>query len=136
MQKCNITRHSFTETISNLLQKHFGEYYYDIFTASPLLIYLNNKTRAANRGSKSRNSFANHYALYVLIEDYIKNGFLNKNCTKKYSQYEGARFTDLFIRQRELPFGAKLQNHALNSRLNDEFKNFFPLLILFLLLEM
>jgi len=26
----------------------------------------------------------------------------------------------------ELPFGQKLQNHALNARLNDEFKKFFP----------
>jgi hypothetical protein len=44
-----------------------------------------------------------------------------------YSKYEGAKFSDLFKRQRELPFGAKLQNHALNSRLNDEFKKFYPL---------
>jgi hypothetical protein len=45
---------------------------------------------------------------------------------KKYSEYEGARFTDLFTRQRELPFGSKLQNHALNARLNDEFEKFYP----------
>jgi hypothetical protein len=32
----------------------------------------------------------------------------------------------LFQRQRQLPFGAKLQNHALNSRLNDEFRKFYP----------
>ncbi len=126
MQTYNIKHHSFTYTIINILQKNFGEYCCDILSASPLLIYINNKTKSANRGSKSRNSFANHYALYVLIEDYIKNGFLDEKCQKKYSQYEGARFTDLFIRQRELPFGAKLQNHALNSRLNDEFKKFFP----------
>ncbi len=31
-------------------------------------------------------------------------------------------------RQRELPFGTKLQNHALNSRLNDEFRKFYPTL--------
>ena len=34
-------------------------------------------------------------------------------------------FSQLFKRQRELPFGAKLQNHGLNSRMNDEFKKFF-----------
>lgn len=28
--------------------------------------------------------------------------------------------------QRELPFGQKLQNHALNHRLNEEFKKYFP----------
>jgi hypothetical protein len=32
----------------------------------------------------------------------------------------------LFQRQRELPFGSKLQNHALNHRLNEEFRKFFP----------
>jgi hypothetical protein len=30
------------------------------------------------------------------------------------------------IRQRQLPFGERLQNHALNSRLNDEFHKFYP----------
>jgi hypothetical protein len=29
-------------------------------------------------------------------------------------------------RQRQLPFGSKLQNHALNHRLNQEFKRYFP----------
>jgi len=29
-------------------------------------------------------------------------------------------------RQRELPFGGKLQNHGLNDRLNGEFRKFFP----------
>lgn len=29
-------------------------------------------------------------------------------------------------RQRELPFGTKLQNHALNQRMNQEFKKYFP----------
>jgi hypothetical protein len=32
----------------------------------------------------------------------------------------------LFARQRELPFGRKLQNHHLNNRCNDEFRKFFP----------
>jgi hypothetical protein len=88
--------------------------------------YLNNKTRAANRGSKARGAFANHYALYVVVEDYINKGFYSGKTTVPYSKYEGARFSDLFRRQRELPFGAKLQNHALNARLNDEFKKFYP----------
>lgn len=95
----------------------------EILNCSELIQYLNFKTKAANRGSKSRAGFANHYAIYVLIEDYLKNGF-DKSGT--YSDYEGARFSDLFIRQRELPFGNKLQNHALNHRLNEEFKKCFP----------
>jgi hypothetical protein len=32
----------------------------------------------------------------------------------------------LLKRQRELPFGSKLQNHALNHRMNEEFRRYFP----------
>ena len=118
--------HAFTSTILEILERHFGENAKDILAASTLLGYLNNKTRAANRGSKARGAFANHYALYVVIEDYIKKGFYKGEAKLPYAKYEGARFSDLFRRQRELPFGAKLQNHALNSRLNDEFRKFYP----------
>lgn len=126
MLKFEIARHSFTATIIGILQQHFDEYSEDVFQASSILGYLNNKTKAANRGSKARGAFANHYALYVVVEDYIKNGFADGHVAIPYSKYQGARFSDLFIRQRELPFGAKLQNHALNARLNDEFKKFYP----------
>ena len=126
MPKFEIATHAFTSAIIEVLQRHFGEYAEDIFQASSILGYLNNKTKAANRGSKARGAFANHYALYVVVEDYIKNSFADGQTTIPYSKYQGARFSDLFKRQRELPFGAKLQNHALNSRLNDEFKKFYP----------
>lgn len=127
MPKYDIAQHSFTSQIVEILRKHFGEYAEDIFQASPVLGYLNNKTKAANRGSKARGAFANHYAIYVIVEDYIKNGYADGKATEPYAKYQGARFSDLFKRQRELPFGAKLQNHALNARLNDEFKKFYPL---------
>jgi len=126
MLKFEITNHSFTASINLILDRHFSEYSKDVFEASPLLGYLNNKTKSANRGSKARGAFANHYALYVVIEDYLAKGFLNGKANIPYSKYEGARFSDLFRRQRELPFGAKLQNHGLNARLNDEFKKFYP----------
>ncbi|MDF5738941.1 MULTISPECIES: restriction endonuclease [unclassified Nostoc] len=87
--------------------------------------YLNIKTKAANRGSKSRAGFANHYAIYVLVEDYLNNEFHLKD---GYDEYQGAQFSTLFTRQRKLPFGDKLQNHALNHRLNEEFKKYFPTL--------
>ena len=118
--------HAFTPSILDVLKKHFGDYATDVFTSSPILGYLNNKTKAANRGSKARGAFANHYALYVVVDDYITRGFADGKAGVPYSKYEGARFSDLFRRQRELPFGSKLQNHALNSRLNDEFKKFYP----------
>ncbi len=117
--------HPFTEIILAILRKRFRGAAKDIFEKSLLVQYLNVKTRSANSGSKSRGAFANHYALYVLIEDYITKGFLSKK-RGDYKGYAGARFTDLLQRQRELPFGAKLQNHALNSRLNDEFAKYFP----------
>ncbi|MEE4132444.1 hypothetical protein V2I60_16665 [Pseudomonas viridiflava] len=126
MQIFESTHHAFTPSILDILRLHFGDYASDIFTNSPILGYLNNKTKAANRGSKARGAFANHYALYVIVEDYINKGFANGEAGIPYSQYEGARFSDLFRRQRELPFGTKLQNHALNSRLNDEFRKFYP----------
>ena len=121
-----ITRHGFTPAILEILEGHFGDYASDIFANSPILGYLNTKTKAANRGSKARGSFANHYALYVVVEDYIQKGFFDGTADTSYTKYEGARFSNLFRRQRLLPFGSKLQNHALNSRLNDEFRKFYP----------
>ena len=126
MPALEIPRHAFTPTILSVLARHFGEYAPDVFSNSPILGYLNHKTKAANRGSKARGAFANHYALYVVVEDYIRRGFGDGTVGVSYSKYAGARFSDLFRRQRELPFGSKLQNHALNSRLNDEFRKFYP----------
>jgi hypothetical protein len=60
------------------------------------------------------------------VEDYINNGFLGGEAHIPYTKYQGARFSDLFRRQREMPFGAKLQNHALNSRVNSEFEKYYP----------
>lgn len=115
--------HDFTTVIRGTLSKHFGEVAEDLFEKSPLLQYINLKTVSATRGSKARSSFANLYAIYVLAEDYVHQGFDKKG---DYSKYEGAQFSRLFKRQRELPFGRKLQNHALNHRLNEEFRKFFP----------
>lgn len=118
-----IVQHEFTKTIISILEVYFPSLGDKVLNSSELLQYLNIKTRSANRGSKSRPAFANHYAIYVLIEDYLNKEFHIKN---GYDDYEGAQFTLLFRRQRELPFGSKLQNHALNHRLNEEFKKYFP----------
>jgi len=115
--------HTFTATIKQILENHFGNKSEDIFEKSLLLQYLNLKTKSANKGAKARASFANLYAIYVVLEDYIQNQFDKQG---DYSKYEGAIFSKLFQRQRELPFGSKLQNHALNNRLNSEFQKFFP----------
>lgn len=127
IEPSDVVRHDFTPTILTVLEKHFDDCGIEILSRSPILGYLNRKTVAATRGSKARGSFANIYALYVVVEDYIAKGFFAGNAQTPYAQYEGARFSDLFRRQRELPFGAKLQNHALNSRLNEEFRKFYPM---------
>lgn len=115
--------HDFTPVIKDILARHFTNKAEDLFDKSSLLQYINLKTVSATRGSKARSSFANLYAIYVLVEDYIKHGYHKKG---DYSKYEGAQFSKLFKRQRELPFGGKLQNHGLNDRLNGEFRKFFP----------
>lgn len=115
--------HLFTKKIKDILKSNFGATATIIFEKSELIQYINLKTRSAGKGSKSRSSFANLYAIYVIIEDYIDNNFHQKG---DYSSYEGAFFNKLFTRQRELPFGSKLQNHALNNRMNSEFEKYFP----------
>ena len=110
----------FKNEIDNIVISTFGET--DgilILKSSDLIKYLIAKTKSANSSSKARGSFGNLYAIYVLIEDYLSKGFDKSN---EYKNYAGATFSALFTRQRQLPFGAKLQNHALNHRMNMEFK--------------
>jgi len=64
--------HEFTAQILDVLRNDFGDRGVSVFEKSHLLQYLNIKTRSAERGSKSRGSFANLYAIYVLVEDYYR----------------------------------------------------------------
>ena len=89
--------HSFTQTITAVLQNNFGAQADELFERSLLLQYINLKTRSANRGSKSRSSFANLYALYVLAEDYLKGGF---DKAGDYSKYCRTRCGSLLQRGR------------------------------------
>lgn len=124
----SVLRHGFTDKIIEILNRHSDGNGEELLRSSEILQYLNIKTKAANRGSTSRAGFANHYAIYVLVEDYISGGFHKSGSgSGSYSDYDGAQFSVLFRRQRELPFGSKLQNHALNHRLNEEFKKYFSL---------
>ena len=114
--------HEFTKIIKTILEEKFGDVGAQILRESQLILYLNIKTKSSNKGSKSRGSFANLYAIYVLVEDYLVKKF---HQTGMYSDYEGALYTNLSKRQRELPFGQKFQNHGLNHRMNEEFKKYF-----------
>lgn len=120
-----IEEHDFTKVINRILIEEFGDKAEAIFRNSELLIYLNIKTVSASRDSKARSSFGSIYAIFVLVEDYVERGF---NISGDYGDAVGANFSDLLARQRELPFGSKLQNHALNHRLNQEFRKYFPVL--------
>ena len=91
--------HDFTNIIISQIENYFKIDGKDFLQLSPLLEYINIKTKSANRGSKARGSFANLYAIYVLVEDYIKVVYRNG---KDYSKYEGASFSDLFTRQRKI----------------------------------
>lgn len=76
--------HVFTNNIKAILKKNFGKNAETLFEKSLLIHYLNRKTRSANRGSKARGSFANLYAIYVIIEDYIAKNYDKKgDCLAK-----------------------------------------------------
>ena len=51
--------HEFTKTIKKILKENFGASGEQVFAVSELIQYLNIKTKSANKGSKSRGSFAN-----------------------------------------------------------------------------
>lgn len=92
-----------------------------ILNESFLIQYLDKKTKSVYKSSKSRASFASIYAIYVLVKDYIEV----ISTKRKYIGYEGMQFSKALRTVRLLPWGEKLQNHALNSRLNEEFRKFF-----------
>lgn len=113
--------HTFTAKIKLIIEDYFGQDANDVFEKSHLLQYINLKTKSANN-SKARANYGSIYPLYVLVEDYLIKGF---DESAAYSTYEGATFSILRTRQRELPFGSGLQNHALNNRINSEYQKYF-----------
>ena len=90
------------------------------FEKSPLIKYLDLKTGAIFGNTKTRRSLANIYAIYAILHFY-SHDFYEK--PDEYREFDGYDFTKLFSFYRGLYGGEKLQNHALNSRVNGEFKN-------------
>ena len=113
-------RHSFSDRFISAVQDSVETDAAETIEASHLLSYLHNKMKAAGGDSKSRKSFGNIYAIFVVVEDY-RNKIENPDNQLEAIDYNPARFGDLLARQRELFGGAKLQNHALNERCNSEF---------------
>lgn len=116
-------RHTFKETILEVLFAQYGTGSGLLLRSNDLLKFLIIKTRSANKTSKVRPAFRNHYALYVLIEDYIKGNFHNNG---DYNTYLGAQAGQLIARQRRLPFGQKFGSQALNNALNQQFHKCVP----------
>ncbi len=114
--------HGFTGRFISAVQRTLNVNAENTIQNSLLLRYLHDKMKAAERGSKSRKSFGNIYAIFVVVEDY-REKVEQPDCLLEEVSYPAAQFSDLFARQRELFGGAKLQNHALNHRCNMEFEN-------------
>lgn len=104
-----------------ILEKYFDKVdSINIYNKSPLLQYLNLKTSAIYSNTKARRSLANLYAVYAILYFYKQDFYQNK---EEYQKFEGYEYMKLFRFYRSLYGGEKLQNHALNSRVNGEFKN-------------
>lgn len=113
------------EFILNELKKEFPESsdneLLGFFNSSPLLKYINLKTDAIFGNTKSRRSLGNLYAVHSILHYYISD-FYEKD-KANYQSFSGYEFSKLMAFMRSLYGGSKLQNHALNSRVNGEFSN-------------
>ena len=106
--------------VEKIISQFFPEKIEGIYFGSPLIQYLDKKSGAIHGGSKTRRSLANYYAIYSLVCLYIED-FYEK--PEAYSSFSGYEFSRLLEFCRRLYGGSKLQNHALNSRVNGEFRN-------------
>ena len=109
--------------IKEILIEDYPVEYQSVYDDSLLLQYLDKKMKAVHGGSKTRRSLASIYAIYSILYFYQDDFF---NQPDKYREFEGYDYMRLFNFYRGLYGGSKLQNHALNSRVNGEFKNKFP----------
>ena len=109
--------------VSEILKQDYGTQFQDIYDNSKLIQYLDKKMGAVHGDSKKRRSLANIYAIYSILNFY-KDDFYEQ--PDKYREFGGYDYMKLFTYYRGLYGGSKLQNHALNSRVNGEFRNKFP----------
>lgn len=109
--------------VKEILKNDFLDNFQQIYDNSMLLQYLDKKMKAVHGNSKTRRSLANIYAIYSILYFYQKDFY---NEIQQYKKFDGYDYMKLFAFYRSLYGGSKLQNHALNSRVNGEFKNRFP----------
>lgn len=106
--------------VREIIEESFPNQSDAIYNASPLIEYLDKKSGAIHGTAKTRRSLANYYAIYSILYFYVDDFFEDPD---KYKKFEGYEYTKLFAFYRGLYGGSKLQNHALNSRVNGEFRN-------------
>ena len=106
--------------VQEILEKYFPDQSQQIYAESLLIQYLDKKSGAIHGTAKTRRSLANYYAIYSILNFYVDEYFENPD---EYKKFEGYEYTKLFTFYRRLYGGRKLQNHALNSRVNGEFRN-------------
>lgn len=111
------------EFVKEILQTEHSGNYQEIYDSSLLLQYLDKKMKAVHGNSKTRRSLANIYAIYSILHFYQADFY---NQPDRYRNFGGYDYMRLFNYYRGLYGGSKLQNHALNSRVNGEFRNKFP----------
>lgn len=86
------------EYIRKILKDEYHDEWKKIFNDSALLQYLNLKSGAIHGNSKSRRSLANWYAIYAILNFYVNDDFVNNR--KKYSDFDGFSYSELFNFQR------------------------------------
>lgn len=106
--------------VYEILEKHFPGNAEKIYDQSLFIQYLDKKSGAIHGTAKTRRSLANYYAIYSILYFYVSEFFGRPDEYRKFGGYE---YTKLFSFYRKLYGGSKLQNHALNSRVNGEFRN-------------
>lgn len=108
--------------VGEILREQFPQDFQQVYDNSYLLKYLDKKMKAVHGDSKTRRSLANIYAIYSILYFYSADFYENADEYRKFSGYD---YMKLFVLYRGLYGGSKLQNHALNSRVNGEFRNKF-----------
>lgn len=108
--------------VEDILKEHYPADYQQIYNNSKLIQYLDKKMKAVHGNSKTRRSLANIYAIYSILHFYQHDYCEDQ---ERYRAFEGYDYMRLFTYYRSLYGGSKLQNHALNSRVNGEFRNKF-----------
>ncbi len=108
--------------VKEILIEAYKEEFQAVYDKSYLLQYLDKKMKAVHGNSKTRRSLANIYAVYSILYFYQKDFYEDQ---ETYREFQGYDYMLLFHFYRGLYGGSKLQNHALNSRVNGEFRNKF-----------